>query len=190
MIILGLVDKIGEDFMSAIKDEIYNNLKQLEIVLEKSLPIIPSYLSVVKVDEINRILKQLYDCLPLELKNSESNLCNLLRQFEYIVNNSFPVLPNYLVAVKLGKLEQIIDQIYVTTRAEVSSNGSIKLGEEECAEQLEPSSEMKFLLMFGKIIKSITPLIPIVVVVGIIAYSLGVDKCYSMLLEIVNNISK
>lgn len=100
--------------MEAKKDEIYDNLKQLEIIIEKSFPIIPAYLSVVKVNEVNRILKQLYDCIPLELKNSEYNVYNLLKQIEYIVNNSFSILPNYLVAVKIGKLEQIIDQIYAS----------------------------------------------------------------------------
>lgn len=123
-------------FYGCKKNEIYDNLEQLEIVLEKSFPIIPFplYLSAVKVNEINKILKRLYDCVPLELKNSESNFYNLLKQFEYIVNNSFPVLPNYLAAIRVGKLEQIIDQIYATIPGELSSNSTANFCDEKCIE--------------------------------------------------------
>lgn len=176
--------------MEVKKDEIYDNLEQLEIVLEKSFTIIPIYLSAVKVNEINIILKRLYDCVPLELKNSESNFYNLLKQFEYIVNNSFPILPNYLAAIRVGKLEQIIDQIYATIPGELSSNGTENFCDEKCIEKLQPSLEMRILIILGKIIKPITPIIQIVIIVTIIVYVLGIDKCHNILLEIVNNISK
>lgn len=98
--------------MDLKRDEIYDGLKKLEILLEKSFPIIPLYLYAVKVEQVNKVLKQIYDCIPEALKNTECSVYNLLKQFEFLLNNSFPILPNYLVAVKISKLEQIIDRIY------------------------------------------------------------------------------
>lgn len=176
--------------MEVRKDEIYDNLKQLEIVLEKSLQVIPIYLSVVKVNEVNKILTQLYDCIPFELKNTECNFYNLLKQIEFTVNNSFPILQNYLVVVRLNKLEQIIDRIYATLPTEMSLQADVNFCEEKCAEQIQPPLQMNALISLGQIIKLITPIIQIVVGLVIIVYVLGIDKCHSILLEIVNNISK
>lgn len=49
---------------------------------------------------------------------------------------------------------------------------------------------MRLLIILGQIIKPITPITQIVVVGIIIVYIFGIDKCHSILLEIVNNISK
>lgn len=53
--------------MSVKKNGIYDFLKRLEIILEKSFPILPNYLVAVKLKEIETIIDSIYGSLPDEM---------------------------------------------------------------------------------------------------------------------------
>lgn len=139
--------------MELKRDEIYDNLRQMEIVLEKSFSIIPFYLSAVKVGEVNNILKQIYNCIPEEFKNTDCSVYNLLKQFEFLLNNSFPILPDYLVVSKINKLKEIIDTIYVSIPKAFVSVQNPSPTEEKCVEERQTPIAMKFLIFLGNILK-------------------------------------
>ena len=53
--------------MSVKKNGIYDFLKRLEIILEKSFPILPNYLVAVKLKEIETIIDSIYGSIPDEM---------------------------------------------------------------------------------------------------------------------------
>ena len=64
--------------MSAQKNGIYDLLRRLEIILEKSFPILPNYLVAIKLKEVETIIDTIYGSLPSEV--TEAN--RLLRRKE------------------------------------------------------------------------------------------------------------
>lgn len=56
--------------MSVQKNEIYDLLKRLEIILEKSFSILPNYLVAVKLKEIEQIIDSIYGALPKEIQEA------------------------------------------------------------------------------------------------------------------------
>lgn len=159
--------------MKIKRDKIYDALKNMDILLEKSFEIIPGFLSAVNIVEVNKILIQIYDCIPEELKNEECSVYNLLKQFEFLSNNSFQILPKILVAVEVRKLVEIIDKIYASMPSAFSSVEISTSIEETLYEQIPPSTKMKFLIFLGRIIKLITPMIQIAVISIIFIYFWG-----------------
>lgn len=64
--------------MSVQKNEIYDLLKRLEIILEKSFPILPNYLVAIKLKEVEAIIDSIYGSLPQEVQEAR----RLLRRKE------------------------------------------------------------------------------------------------------------
>lgn len=64
--------------MSVQKSEIYDLLKRLEIILEKSFPILPNYLVAIKLKEVEAIIDSIYGSLPQEVQEAR----RLLRRKE------------------------------------------------------------------------------------------------------------
>ncbi len=64
--------------MSVQKSEIYDLLKRLEIILEKSFPILPNYLVAIKLKEVESIIDSIYGSLPQEIQDAR----RLLRRKE------------------------------------------------------------------------------------------------------------
>lgn len=60
--------------MSMQQSGIYELLKLLEIVLEKSFPILPNYLVAVKVKEIESLIDRIYASLPSEVQEARAFL--------------------------------------------------------------------------------------------------------------------
>lgn len=60
--------------MNVQRNDVYSILKSLEIILEKSFPILPNYLVAVKLKEIEAIIDSLYDALPGEVQEARSLL--------------------------------------------------------------------------------------------------------------------
>jgi len=108
--------------------DIYDNLKNLEIELAKSFPILPGYLVVVNANKLNAILKQIYETLPKEIidakdflnQREHGNIHGFIRKFEALLALSFPVFPNFLIAIKLRDFEGIIDKIYANLPTELA----------------------------------------------------------------------
>ncbi|MCQ2789892.1 MAG: hypothetical protein MJ229_05900 [bacterium] len=53
---------------------IYELLKQLEMVLDKSFPILPNYISAVKVKDIEEIIDSIFHALPTEIQEARALL--------------------------------------------------------------------------------------------------------------------
>lgn len=49
----------------------------------------------------------------------QSGIYELLKLMEIVLEKSFPILPNYLVAVKVKEIESLIDRIYASLPGEV-----------------------------------------------------------------------
>ena len=64
--------------MNVQHNGIYDLLKQLEIILEKSFPILPNYLVAIKLKEVEAILDSIYGSLPQEIQEAR----RLLRRKE------------------------------------------------------------------------------------------------------------
>lgn len=64
--------------MSVQKNEIYDLLKRLEIILEKSFSILPNYLVAVKLKEMEQVIDSIYGALPKEVQEAR----RLLRRKE------------------------------------------------------------------------------------------------------------
>lgn len=60
--------------MNVQKNDVYNILKSLEILLEKSFPILPNYLVAIKLKEVETIIDSIYDALPGEVQEARSLL--------------------------------------------------------------------------------------------------------------------
>lgn len=60
--------------MNMQQSGIYELLKLLEIVLEKSFPILPNYLVAVKVKEIESLIDRIYESLPNEVQEARAFL--------------------------------------------------------------------------------------------------------------------
>lgn len=60
--------------MNVQKNDVYNILKSLEIILEKSFPILPNYLVAIKLKEVESIIDSIYDALPEEVQEARSLL--------------------------------------------------------------------------------------------------------------------
>lgn len=60
--------------MNVQKNDVYNILKSLEIILEKSFPILPNYLVAIKLKEVESIIDSIYDALPGEVQEARSLL--------------------------------------------------------------------------------------------------------------------
>ena len=56
--------------MGVQKNEIYSLLKRLEIILEKSFPILPNYLVAIKLKEVEEIIDSIYGSLPQEIQEA------------------------------------------------------------------------------------------------------------------------
>jgi len=64
--------------MNVQKNGIYDLLKRLEIILEKSFPILPNYLVAIKLKEVESIIDSIYGSLPQEVQEAR----RLLRRKE------------------------------------------------------------------------------------------------------------
>ena len=64
--------------MNVQNNGIYDLLKQLEIILEKSFPILPNYLVAIKLKEVEAIVDSIYGSLPQEIQEAR----RLLRRKE------------------------------------------------------------------------------------------------------------
>lgn len=114
--------------MDTLTSQIYDNLRLLEVEIEKSFPIVPNYLIVVNVSKFNSILNNIYNSLPQEVKDArdflnrdKDNIYNYLKTFEIILSNAFSIIPNVLVIVKIKELENTIDKIYASLPYEIKS---------------------------------------------------------------------
>lgn len=112
--------------MNSPASEIYENLKLLEIEVEKSLQIIPGFLVIINVNRFNSILSKIYSSIPQEIKDArdflnknEKSVYNYLKNFEIILINSFQAFPNFLAVVKIKELEKTIDYIYASLPQEI-----------------------------------------------------------------------
>ncbi len=64
--------------MNVQKNDIYDLLKRLEIILEKSFPILPNYLVAIKLKDVEAIIDCIYGALPKEVTEAK----RLLRRKE------------------------------------------------------------------------------------------------------------
>ena len=70
--------------MVAPKSEIYDLLKRLEIIIEKSFPILPNYLVAIKLKDVEYIVDSIYGALPQEIQEAR----RLLRRKEELQNEA------------------------------------------------------------------------------------------------------
>ncbi|MBR2525391.1 hypothetical protein IKE67_02885 [bacterium] len=70
-----------------------------------------------------------------------NNVFDLLKKLEIILEKSFPILPNYLVAIKLKDVESIIDNIYLALPPEVRDANRLLRRKEEIQVEAQQKAE-------------------------------------------------
>lgn len=75
----------------------------------------------------------------------KSGIYDLLRRLEIILEKSFPILPNYLVAIKLKEVETVIDAIYGSLPNEVTEANRLLRRKEEI--QIEAQQKAEKIIM-------------------------------------------
>lgn len=71
----------------------------------------------------------------------QSGIYELLKLMEIVLEKSFPILPNYLVAVKVKEIESLIDRIYASLPAEVQEARAFLRRREELQIEAQQKAE-------------------------------------------------
>ena len=71
----------------------------------------------------------------------QCGIYDLIKQLEIKIENSFPILPNYLVAVKVKELDSIIDMIYEALPSEVQEARAFLRRREELQMEAQQKAE-------------------------------------------------
>ncbi len=71
----------------------------------------------------------------------QSAIYDLLRKLENSLEKGFPILPNYLIAVKVKEIESLIDSIYGTLPAEVQEARAFLRRREELQMEAQQKAE-------------------------------------------------
>lgn len=71
----------------------------------------------------------------------QSGIYELLKLLEIVLEKSFPILPNYLVAVKVKELESLIDRIYASLPSEVQEARAFLRRREELQIEAQQKAE-------------------------------------------------
>lgn len=73
--------------------------------------------------------------------NQQSGIYELLKLLEIVLEKSFPILPNYLVAVKVKEIESLIDRIYASLPSEVQEARAFLRRREELQIEAQQKAE-------------------------------------------------
>jgi cell division septum initiation protein DivIVA len=71
----------------------------------------------------------------------QSGIYELLKLLENVLDKSFPILPNYLVAIKVKEVESLIDRIYASLPSEVQEARSFLRRREELQIEAQQKAE-------------------------------------------------
>ena len=71
----------------------------------------------------------------------QSSIYELLKLLEIVLEKSFPILPNYLVAVKVKEMESLIDRIYASLPGEVQEARAFLRRREELQMEAQQKAE-------------------------------------------------
>lgn len=71
----------------------------------------------------------------------QSGIYELLKLLEIVLEKSFPILPNYLVAIKVKEIESLIDRIYASLPAEVQEARTFLRRREELQIEAQQKAE-------------------------------------------------
>lgn len=71
----------------------------------------------------------------------QSGIYELLKLLEIVLEKSFPILPNYLVAVKVKEIESLIDRIYASLPSEVQESRAFLRRREELQIEAQQKAE-------------------------------------------------
>jgi len=71
----------------------------------------------------------------------QSGIYELLKMLEILLEKSFPILPNYLVAIKVKEVESLIDRIYASLPAEVQEARAFLRRREELQMEAQQKAE-------------------------------------------------
>lgn len=71
----------------------------------------------------------------------QSGIYELLKLLEIVLEKSFPILPNYLVAVKVKEVESLIDRIYASLPSEVQEARAFLRRREELQIEAQQKAE-------------------------------------------------
>lgn len=71
----------------------------------------------------------------------QSGIYELLKLMEIVLEKSFPILPNYLVAVKVKEIESLIDRIYASLPSEVQEARAFLRRREELQIEAQQKAE-------------------------------------------------
>lgn len=71
----------------------------------------------------------------------QSGIYELLKLLEIVLEKSFPILPNYLVAIKVKEVESLIDRIYASLPAEVQEARAFLRRREELQIEAQQKAE-------------------------------------------------
>ena len=120
--------------MNVQNNGIYDLLKQLEIILEKSFPILPNYLVAIKLKEVEAIVDSIYGSLPQEiqearrlLRRKEELQMEAQQKEKKIVLDAFDSIKNGKIIVVISHdLETITnsDNIYVLKNQQIIEEGT------------------------------------------------------------------
>ena len=113
--------------MEIEENNIYEGMKTLEVKLLQSFQILPHYLIIVNVNEINSIISKIYNSVPKEIQDAreflksrnESGVYNLINAIEIIISKGFFIIPSTYIAVKVKEIETIIDRLYAILPTEL-----------------------------------------------------------------------
>lgn len=71
----------------------------------------------------------------------QSGIYELLKLLEIVLEKSFPILPNYLVAIKVKEVESLIDRIYASLPSEVQEARAFLRRREELQMEAQQKAE-------------------------------------------------
>lgn len=71
----------------------------------------------------------------------QSGIYELLKLMEIVLEKSFPILPNYLVAIKVKEVESLIDRIYASLPSEVQEARAFLRRREELQMEAQQKAE-------------------------------------------------
>lgn len=71
----------------------------------------------------------------------QSGIYDLLKLLEIVLEKSFPILPNYLVAIKVKEVESLIDRIYASLPGEVQEARAFLRRREELQIEAQQKAE-------------------------------------------------
>lgn len=71
----------------------------------------------------------------------QSGIYELLKLMEHVLDKSFPLMPNYLVAIKVKEMESLIDRIYASLPTEVQEARAFLRRREELQIEAQQKAE-------------------------------------------------